>query len=240
MQAAALRPALLTAFAVCATLAACRGSGKDDVSAQGSEVPASGLTIVGGAPDSPAPLPTTPVPCSTQIGSAAAAALVKQCITLSPATRPPCNAQNSCAMIEGEIARSCAIAGDDAADKLECGPKPHSGAAAKAAIERYYSALNARDFPTAWQVWGPDGAPRQTYEQFLKGYARTRQANVTVGTPGPVEGAAGSVYISVPVTVDAQLTNGRKQRFIGSYMLRQRNIETSQGWHITSANLKPD
>lgn len=193
-----------------------------------------------GAAGLPTPSPTTPVACSTEIGEPAAAALVKQCITLSPATRPPCNAANSCAMIEGEIARSCAIIGDGAAQVPGCGVQPRSGAAATAAIERYYSALNARDYPTAWQLWGPNGSPKQTYEQFLKGYAQTRHANVTVGTPGAIEGAAGSVYITVPVTVYAQLTDGRKQRFSGNYMLRQRNMETSQGWHITSANLTQD
>lgn len=143
-------------------------------------------------------------------------------------------------MIEGEIARSCALAGEEGASEPACHAEPRSGAAAKAAIERYYSALNARDYSTAWQVWGPDGAPNQTYEQFLSGYAQTQRATVTVGTPSPVEGAVGSIYITVPVTVDAQLTDGRKQRFSGRYMLRQRNNETSQGWHITSATLTPE
>ena len=143
-------------------------------------------------------------------------------------------------MIEGEIARSCAMAGDDAANEPACGPAPRSGAAAKAAIERYYSAINARDFPTAWQAWRPNGAPKQTYEQFVRGFAQTRRANVTVGTPGPLEGAAGSIYITVPVTIDAQVANGRRQRFVGNYTLRQSDLETTQGWRIISGDLKEE
>ena len=188
----------------------------------------------------PAPVSTAPISCSAEIGSGAAAALVEQCIRVSPATRPPCNVQNSCAMIEDEIARSCAVTGLYAADDPTCHPEPHSGAAATAAIERYYSALNARDYSTAWQTWGPDGAPGQTYDDFVKGFAQTQRSTVIAGTPSPVEGAAGSIYITVPVTVDAQLADGRTQSFSGRYMLRQRDIETSQGWHITSADLTQD
>ena len=49
----------------------------------------------------------TPASCAEERGAKASAALVQQCIQVSPATHPPCNAQNSCAMIEAEIRRSC-------------------------------------------------------------------------------------------------------------------------------------
>lgn len=240
MQAfAAFKPALVAALAITVTLTACSGSPSADNGGNSNNAPASSpaSAVASGAPS---PVSTTPIACSVEIGAAAAAALAEQCIRLSPATRPPCNVENSCAMIQGEIARSCAVADEDAAGEPDCRPEPRSGAAAKAAIERYYSALNARDYSTAWQIWGPDGAPKQTYDDFVKGFAQTRRATVIAGTPGAVEGAAGSIYISVPVTVDTQLTDGRTQRFSGRYMLRQRNIETSQGWHIASASLKPD
>lgn len=45
--------------------------------------------------------------CTEQVGAERAAELVKQCLNVSPATRPPCNAANSCAMIQGEIERGC-------------------------------------------------------------------------------------------------------------------------------------
>lgn len=52
--------------------------------------------------------------CRAQVGEAAAKALVDICLNVSPATRPPCNAANSCAMIEEEIRRGCNLLGDDA------------------------------------------------------------------------------------------------------------------------------
>ncbi|MBF0666210.1 MAG: hypothetical protein IR159_11855 [Brevundimonas sp.] len=49
--------------------------------------------------------------CLAEIGAAASARLVERCIAVSPATHPPCNAANPCAMIQGEIDRSCAMYG---------------------------------------------------------------------------------------------------------------------------------
>lgn len=58
--------------------------------------------------------------CSSEIGAAAAAKLVERCIAVSPATHPPCNAQNECALIQGEIDRSCAMYGPNETKPAEC------------------------------------------------------------------------------------------------------------------------
>jgi hypothetical protein len=58
--------------------------------------------------------------CSADIGAAAAAKLVERCIAVSPATHPPCNAQNECALIQGEIDRSCALYGPNETRPAEC------------------------------------------------------------------------------------------------------------------------
>ena len=58
--------------------------------------------------------------CSADIGAAASAKLVERCIAVSPATHPPCNAQNECALIQGEIDRSCAMYGPNETKPAEC------------------------------------------------------------------------------------------------------------------------
>ncbi|WP_417231829.1 hypothetical protein [Brevundimonas sp.] len=58
--------------------------------------------------------------CLSEVGAAAAARLVERCIQVSPATHPPCNVQNSCALIQSEIDRSCALLGPDAPRPPEC------------------------------------------------------------------------------------------------------------------------
>jgi DUF3011 family protein len=52
--------------------------------------------------------------CSIAAGDQEARRLVNQCLEVSTATRPPCNAQNSCRTIISEIRRGCAQAGNRA------------------------------------------------------------------------------------------------------------------------------
>ena len=53
--------------------------------------------------------------CRVEIGARKAGELVKQCLEVSPATRPPCNAVNSCELIVSEIIRGCELL--EAADR---------------------------------------------------------------------------------------------------------------------------
>lgn len=62
--------------------------------------------------------------CAAEIGAAAAARRVAVCRNVSPATHPPCNADNSCAMIEDEIYRSCALFEGKGPRMPGCGPTP--------------------------------------------------------------------------------------------------------------------
>ncbi|MEC3950301.1 hypothetical protein [Sphingobium sp. HWE2-09] len=186
---------------------------------------------------------TAPLSCAADIGSAAAAKRVAICRNVSPATHPPCNAANSCAMIEDEIARSCALFDGKGEPMAGCDPAPKSMAAAVAVVQRYYSAINARDYGTAWTQWGDDGPPNQTLEKFQAGFAGTRSTRVTIGSLEPGDGGAGSIYQTVPVTVDSQLADGTRQRFVGDYVVRRVNdvdgaTASQLRWHIGQAKLK--
>ncbi len=59
--------------------------------------------------------------CLAEIGAEAAARLVERCVMVSPATHPPCNTANPCAMIQGEIDRSCAMYGPGETKPSQCG-----------------------------------------------------------------------------------------------------------------------
>ncbi|WP_312595509.1 hypothetical protein [Brevundimonas sp.] len=92
--------------------------------------PAQPPTEATSAPDAEASRPSIPEAwdmkpgdvqnCRDAIGSAAAARLVERCIRVSPATRPPCNAANPCALIQGEIERSCKLWQGDGNPPAEC------------------------------------------------------------------------------------------------------------------------
>lgn len=47
--------------------------------------------------------------CTQDRGAEEANRLVAECTQVSPATHPPCNADNACHLIEGEIARGCGM-----------------------------------------------------------------------------------------------------------------------------------
>ncbi|WP_271146375.1 hypothetical protein [Brevundimonas sp. NIBR10] len=80
------------------------------------------------APPQEEPLPDSAIgsgekaECEAEIGADAAARLVERCIAVSPATRPPCNAANPCALIRDEIDRSCAMYEAGETRPAECTP----------------------------------------------------------------------------------------------------------------------
>ena len=110
-------------------------------------------------------------------------------------------------------------------------------------IRDYYRAINRRDYQRAYSIWEGNGAAsHQSFEQFKRGFANTASTAVAVGEPGRLEGAAGSVYIDIPVTVTAVTNNGTRQRFRGSYVLRRVNsvpgsTPQQRRWHLYSAHI---
>ena len=66
---------------------------------------------------------------------------------------------------------------------------------------------------------------------------------MTVGALPPSEGAAGSIYQTVPVTVEATTDTGARQRFAGNYVVRRVNgvdgaTAAQLRWHLGSATLR--
>jgi hypothetical protein len=52
--------------------------------------------------------------CLISVGAKRSATLVHECMQVSPATHPPCNAENACSLIVDEIRRGCGMLGQDA------------------------------------------------------------------------------------------------------------------------------
>ena len=117
-------------------------------------------------------------------------------------------------------------------------------AAARAVVARYYAAIEARRYRDAYRCWDRGGAASgQSLAAFTRGFARTRRVTVRTGAPTDGEGAAGSAFVTVPVTVSATLRDGTPQRFVGSYVLRRVNdvdgaTPAQLRWHLASARLR--
>lgn len=109
-------------------------------------------------------------------------------------------------------------------------------------IRRYYAGINARDYRTAYELWGNGGtASGQSFEQFAAGFASTKHVAVEIGKPGPIGAAAGSRYIEIPVVIRAEMPNGQQQQFEGTYTLRRSVVDGATAeqrrWHIHSAHI---
>jgi hypothetical protein len=65
-------------------------------------------------PGSASAAPSTTGTCLNAVGIERSRQLVNECIQVSPATHPPCNAQNACSLIVDEIKRGCALIGQGA------------------------------------------------------------------------------------------------------------------------------
>ncbi|MGY0611075.1 hypothetical protein [Luteimonas sp. A501] len=111
---------------------------------------------------------------------------------------------------------------------------------ATAAVRAYYDAISAGDFNRAYAAWSDGGrSSGRTPEQFASAFQDTRVIRVSIGAPGRVEGAAGSRYVEVPVTITSRGADGREQRQAGSFAMRSSVVEGAvPGWHIVSADLR--
>ena len=115
---------------------------------------------------------------------------------------------------------------------------------AAAVIADYYRSIDALDYAHAWSLWSDGGrASGQTVQQFANGFASTAHVTVDVGAAGPMDAAAGSRYVQVPVTIQATARDGSVQRYAGSYTLRRAVVDGAtpeqRAWHIASATLRP-
>ena len=135
------------------------------------------------------------------------------------------------------------VDGDDAASAGDASMPDDNPDVAVAVLRDYYAAINARDYDTAYRAWSDGGrASGQSAQQFAAGFAGTEGVSVELGGPGPVEGAAGSRYVQVPVTLEARQADGSTRRYAGSYTLRMSVVDGAtpeqRTWHIASADLR--
>jgi len=130
-----------------------------------------------------------------------------------------------------------ALASADGA--LSRSPRAGSVEAAVQVVRDYYAAVSRRDYRGAYAIWHG----RQDYSHFRRGYAQTVRADVRPLPPFRIEGAAGSAYADVRVRVDASLRSGKRQHFVGNYVLRRVNdipgsTAEQRQWRIIDAHLR--
>jgi hypothetical protein len=93
--------------------------------------------------------------------------------------------------------------------------------------------VNRGRFDDAWMLLGP-GAPSRA--DFARDLGRYSNLKATAGAPGDQEGAAGSIYLSVPLTLSGTI-NGNDISRSGTIVMRRVNdvpgsTEKQRQWHI--------
>lgn len=109
---------------------------------------------------------------------------------------------------------------------------PKSAEAAGQVVQHYGALIEQKRFPKAEQLWG-DAAAAKKQTAELKRYS---EAHLQVGRPQDMEGAAGSIYITVPAVLYGTL-NGKNVHRKGDVILRRVNdvpgsTEAQRRWHI--------
>lgn len=108
-------------------------------------------------------------------------------------------------------------------------------------VRSLYNAVSRQEYARAWSYFG-ETKPAADFDAFVEGYSDTARVDVETGPIGE-EGAAGSVYFSVPTAIRATGKDGGERVFAGCYTLRMANAQV-QGepftpLHIEKAVLKP-
>jgi hypothetical protein len=110
---------------------------------------------------------------------------------------------------------------------------PKSTEAALGLVHGFVDLLNRHKFDEAYMLLGPGAPPRVDFDRRFSRYADLK---VTVGAAGNQEGAAGSIYLSVPLTVSGTVGGRHVSRSATAILRRVNDVpgstEAQRHWHI--------
>ncbi|PRD42054.1 hypothetical protein C5748_18015 [Phyllobacterium phragmitis] len=112
----------------------------------------------------------------------------------------------------------------------------------EALIRSYYNAVNRQEYARAYGYYSEEGR-EPDFEKYAKGYENTKSVTVALGRTEP-EGAAGSIYWSLPLAVKSISNDGKEEVFTGCYTIRMANpamqeIPPYQPMSIMTGSLTP-
>ena len=111
----------------------------------------------------------------------------------------------------------------------------------QAVLNSFYNAISRQEYARAYSYY-EDGQGAPKFDAFSAGYQNTASVTVTLGKAAS-EGAAGSTYWTLPVSLDATDGQGKHSYFAGCYTLRLANPQIQaeppfEPLHIVSGHLK--
>lgn len=112
---------------------------------------------------------------------------------------------------------------------------PKSAEAAGQVVQSFGALIEQKRWAEAEKLWGDPERGHSVSEDFK----RDREVHLQIGKPELPEGAAGSIYVSVPVVLYGKRGDGREFSQSGQAILRRVNdvpgsTEAQRRWHIDS------
>lgn len=116
---------------------------------------------------------------------------------------------------------------------------PKSAEAAGQVVQSFGALIEQKRWAEAEALWG-DAATASRFTADLK---RNRESHIEIGRPGEPEGAAGSVYVTMPIVFYGKNSAGADFRRGADVILRRVNdvdgsTEAQRRWHIERIELK--
>jgi hypothetical protein len=116
---------------------------------------------------------------------------------------------------------------------------PKSNEAAEQLVEGFVRLLNAGRFNDAYMLLGPNAPPRPQFDQRFTGYSNL---SVSSGAAGRQDGAAGSIYVSVPLKVSGRMRGQQIDKDATAVLRRVNDVpgstEAQRRWHIERIDWK--
>lgn len=134
---------------------------------------------------------------------------------------------------------------DDRTPVSEAPFTPTSAQGAADVVQTYYALIGEKKYAEAWTLWSDGGkASGQSQAAFVDSFKAYHSYNAQVGGPGQIEGAAGSLYVEVPVVIYGRKATGEELHLHGKAQLRRVNdvdgsTAEQRRWHIAGIDLQP-
>lgn len=134
---------------------------------------------------------------------------------------------------------------DDRTPISEAPFTPQSAQGAANVVQTYYALIGEKKYAQAWALWSDGGrASGMSVEDFVRSFDKYASYNAQIGGPGRIEGAAGSLFVEVPVVIYGRLKSGEPVHMNGPIRLRRVNdvpgsTENQRLWHIEASGIRP-
>lgn len=112
-------------------------------------------------------------------------------------------------------------------------------------VQTYFALIEAGKYGQAWALWSDGGrASGMTADAFAASFGKFSEYHAQIGAPGQIEGAAGSLYVEVPVVTYGRLKSSAPFNMKGPVRLRRCNnvpgcTPAQLKWHIAASDLDP-